>query len=307
MQGEESSTSIHQEKGEVMERKKALEILELPHDATIDDIEKRMLVLYKKFRQLEKDERGYTLEDIDKAYKTLKGISYYDPEEERKKKQRRENPNPLFKLLKIDEEKARNFIYYNKWHALGILALIVFIVMTVVSIINRVDPDLKILIAGKIYMPETEMFSKKISEELETVEHAQVQNIYLSGEAKSEADIAMQSKFTVEIAAGNNDIFIIDEEKYFMLATQGAFRPVKEFIKDLSTLGIDEKQNEDLIVTMELNDNVIYEPDLYGIDVSGNKYLLDAGIVGERMILAFGSAGEYHENAAAFAELIFKK
>lgn len=290
----------------MMERDKALEILELPDDATIEDIEKRMLVLYKKFRQMDKDERGYTLEDIDKAYKSLKGISYVDPEEEKRKKQRKENPNPIFKLLKVDEEKALNFIYYYKWHALGILAAIVFIVMTVISLVNRVDPDLKILIAGKIYMAETQTFAQKISEELETVEHAQVQNIYLTDEAKSEVDYAMQSKFTVEIAAGNNDIFIIDEEKYFLLAKQGAFRPVKEFIKDLGALGIDEEQNEDLIVTMELNDDVTYDPDLYGIDVSDNKYLLDAGIISERMILAFGAAGEYPENAVAFAELIFK-
>lgn len=290
----------------IMERDKALEILELPKDATIDDIERRMLVLYKKFRQLEKDERGYTLEDIDKAYKSLKGIVYTDPEEERKKKQRREKPNPIFRLLKIDEEKARNFIYYYKWHAIGILVAIIFVVTTVISIVNKVDPDLRILIAGKIYMAETEAFAEKISNELETVENAQVQNIYLSGETKSEADVAMQTKFTVEIAVGNNDIFIIDEEKYFMLAKQGAFRPVKEFIVDLSALGIDETLNEDLIVTMELGDDVTYEPELYGIDVSGSKYLLDAGIISERMILAFGSAGEYPQNAAAFAKLILK-
>jgi hypothetical protein len=289
-----------------MERDKALEILELPQDAAIEDVEKRILVLYKKFRQLEKDERGYTIEDIDKAYKSLKGIFYSDPEEERKKKQRRENPNPIFKLLKIDEEKALNFIYYYKWHALGILAVIVFAVMTIISVVKKVDPNLRILIAGKIYMSETTAFEEKITNELETVEKAQVQNIYLSGEARSEADVAMQTKFTVEIAVGNNDIFIIDEEKYFMLATQGAFKPVKDFIGDLRALGIDEELNKDLIVTMELNDCITYEPELYGIDVSDNAYLLDAGIISERMIMAFGSAGEFPQNAAAFAELILK-
>lgn len=289
-----------------MERDKALEILELPQDAAIEDVEKRILVLYKKFRQLEKDERGYTIEDIDKAYKSLKGIFYLDPEEERKKKQRRENPNPIFKLLKIDEEKALNSIYYYKWHALGILAVIVFAVMTIISVVKKVDPNLRILIAGKIYMSETTAFEEKITNELETVEKAQVQNIYLSGEARSEADVAMQTKFAIEIAAGNNDIFIIDEEKYFMLATQGAFKPVKDFIGDLRALGIDEELNKDLIVTMELNDGITYEPELYGIDVSDNAYLLDAGIISERMIMAFGSAGEFPQNAAAFAELILK-
>ena len=166
--------------------------------------------------------------------------------------------------------------------------------------------NLRILIAGKIYMSETTAFEEKITNELETVEKAQVQNIYLSGEARSEADVAMQTKFTVEIAVGNNDIFIIDEEKYFMLATQGAFKPVKDFIGDLRALGIDEELNKDLIVTMELNDGITYEPELYGIDVSDNAYLLDAGIISERMIMAFGSAGEFPQNAAAFAELILK-
>lgn len=289
-----------------MDKEKALEILELSQDATIEDIEKRILVLYKKFKQHKKDDRGYTFEDIDKAYKCLKGIIYSDPEEEKKKKHRQENPNPFFKLLKVDEEKARNFIYYYKWHAVGLVALITVAILIVLSLVNRVDPNLKILITGKVYLSETNALAENITSKLEAVENTQLQNIYLSGEAKTEADVALQTKFAVEIAAGNNDIFIVDEEKYFMLATQGAFKPVKEIIGDLEALGIDEKQHEDLIVTMDISDDTTYEPDLYGIDVSDNKYLLDAGIMADRMILAFGSAGDYPENAKAFAELILK-
>ncbi len=289
-----------------MDREKALEILELPQNTTTEDVEKRILVLNKKFKNAEKDDRGYTIQDIEEAYKIVRGITYSDPEEEAKKKKRRENPNPLFKLLRVDEEKARNFIYYYKWHALGIVAIIAFMAMVILSVANRVDPNLRILIAGKVYIAETEALSEKITNELESVEKAQVQNVYLSGEIKSEADAGVLTKFTVEIMAGNNDIFIIDEDEYLMLAKQGGFYPVKDFIEDLSTFGIDEEQNEDLIVTMDLDDDNIYEPDLYGIDVSDNPYLLEAGISADRMILAFGSSGEYPENAKAFAELIFQ-
>lgn len=290
----------------IMEREKALEILELPQDATTDDIEKRILVLYKKFRQMEKDGRGYTLEDVERAYKSLKGINYCDPEEEKKKQERSERPNPVFRLFGIDEEKARNFIYYYKWHVLGVLAAIIIIIATVLSLVSRVDPDLKILIAGKIFVGDTSVLAEKIADELETVKNAQVQNVYLSGEAKTEADMAMQAKFTVEIMAGNNDIFIIDEEKYFMLAKQGAFKPVKELIGNPDTLGIDEKLNEDLVVAMDPEDGVIYEPELYGIDVSRSKYLFDAGIISDRIIMAFGTSGEFPENAVAFAELVLR-
>lgn len=289
-----------------MDKEKALEILELPQDSSVDDIERRIAVLYKKFKNIEKDERGYTIQDIDKAYMIVKGITYSDPEEEKKKKERRENPNLLFKLLGVDEEKARNFIYYYKWHALGLFAIIAVTVMIVLSIVNRVNPNLKIIITGKVYIAETAVFSEKITNELESVENTQVQNIYLSGESNSEADVAMQTKFAVEIAAGNNDIFIIDEEKYFMLATQGAFKPVKDFIGDLSAFGLDEELNEDLIVTMDLGDDITYEPELYGIDVSNNTYLLDAGVMADRMILAFGAAGEYPENAKAFTKLLLE-
>jgi len=289
-----------------MDRKKALDILELPQDATIEDIEKRIQVLYRKFRSTEKDERGYTFRDIDEAYRTLKGISFSDPEEEEKKRKRRERPNPVFKLLRIDEEKARNFIYYYKWHALAIIGVIILAVLTIRSVINKVDPDLKILIAGKIYVEDTSSLASRIDEVLETVNNAQVQNIYLTGEMNTQADIAYETKFTVELTAGNNDIFIIDEEKYFMLAKQGAFRPVGEIIGDLDSLGIDEKLNEDLMVAMELDDGETYEPALYGIDVTGNKYLQDAGATAERMIMAFGIMGQYPENAAAFAELMLK-
>jgi len=289
-----------------MDRKKALEILELPEDATIEDVEKRIQVLFRKFRNIEKDERGFTFRDIDDAYRMLKGIAFSDPEEEARKRYRREHPNPLFKLLRIDEEKARNFIYYYKWYALAIIAVIAIAVCFILSVVNRDDPDLKVLIAGRIYVENTELLAQKAEEEIETVKEAHVQNIYLTGEINTEADIAYQTKFTVELAAGNNDIFIIDEEKYFMLARQGAFIPVREFIGDPDAFGIDEKLNEDLIVAMDPEDGITYEPELYGIDVTDNKYLQDAGAVAERMIMAFGATGENRENAAAFAEMMLK-
>ena len=89
-----------------MDRKEALKVLGLKEDATIDEIDKRMNILYRKFRNIEKDENGHTLEDIDKAYRIARGIAYHDPETELRKKKMRENPSFIFRLLKVDEEKA---------------------------------------------------------------------------------------------------------------------------------------------------------------------------------------------------------
>ena len=67
-----------------MDKEKALEILGLREDASSEEIEKRILVLYKKFKQGSQDSRGYTIEDVEKAYKTIRGITYTDVEEEKK-------------------------------------------------------------------------------------------------------------------------------------------------------------------------------------------------------------------------------
>ena len=134
-----------------MDRKEALKVLGLKEDATIDEIDKRMNILYRKFRNIEKDENGHTLEDIDKAYRIARGIAYHDPETELRKKDA-ENPSFIFRLLKVDEEKARNFIYYHKWHALIGLIVLVVLISFIVSIATKVEPDLKILVAGDILL-----------------------------------------------------------------------------------------------------------------------------------------------------------
>lgn len=289
-----------------MDKEKALSILDLTEEASPEDIEKRISVLYKKFKNIKKDDRGYTILDVDEAYKTLMGITFMDPEAEAKRQKRKENPNPIFKLLKIDEEKARNFFYYYKWHMLGTIVAIIAIVATITSIVKNVDPDLKILITGNLYVDNPEIIAEDISKRMEEVEKAQVLNVYLSGRLNSQADMAMQTKFTIEIAVGENDIYIVDEEKYFQLAKQGAFKPIEDMLGNLSSIGIDYNKQDDLVLAIETDDENKYEPKLYGIDVSNSEYLRESGIIGERFILCFGLSGKYPENAKNFVIDVLK-
>ncbi|NLB79761.1 MAG: hypothetical protein GX796_13240 [Clostridiaceae bacterium] len=283
-----------------MDKKKALEILELKDDVSSEEIEKRIAVLYKKFKHGGLDNRGYTIEDVEKAYKTVSGITYTDAEEEKKKELRKQHPNPILKLLKVDEEKARNFIYYYRWHGIAILMIIVAIVLTINSLANREEPNLKIIIGGDLYISDSQVIEDEISLKTNGSINAQVQNVYLTDDGNSQMEIGMQTKFTVELIAGNNDVFILDEAKYLQYVSQGAFKPVEELLGDISSLGIDIKLNEDLFASIESDTGNEVEKELYGIDISDNKMLREAGVTGKRMILACGHSGENSNNTIIF-------
>ncbi len=282
-----------------MDKKKALEILELKEDVSSEEIENRIAVLYKKFKQGGSDLRGYTLEDVEKAYMTVSGRIYTNTEEEKKQRYRREHPNPILKTLKVDEEKARNFLYYYKWHGIIILLVILVVVSIINSLANRDNPNLKVLIGGNIYISDPQVIEERIALETEGIINAQVQNIFLSGEQNSEMEMAMHTKFAVELAAGNNDIFILDETKYFELAEKGVFKPVETLFEDINTLGFDLKRSEDLYASV-YDEGEKNEKYLYGIDISDNKMLKDVGLQGERFILALGHTGENSNNTIIF-------
>lgn len=287
-----------------MDRKTAFEILGLKEDATQDEIVKRMDVLYRKFKHMERDERGYTLSDMDEAYKVVCGITYYDEKAEAEKRYRKEHPNPIFKLLKIDEEKARNFIHYYKWHAIIAVAVITAVISVIVSIATKTEPNLKVIVAGDIYAYDTEIFEERIKDEIKGATEPLVQNIYLSDKNDAQYQMAMQTKYIVEVSSGNNDIFILDEDKYFELAGEGAFLPVRDVLGDPDALGIEADRYEDLMVKVE--DDTQNTQDIYGIDVTDSQFLKDIGLVGDRFIAAFGYSAENLENAAEFMKLIVK-
>lgn len=289
-----------------MDKKKALEILELKEDVSKEEIDNRITVLYKKFIRGGKDNRGYTLEDVENAYKTLSGITYTDVNEEKIKELRKKHPNPIFKLLKVDEEKARNFIYYYKWHMMAILLVVAVIVLTINSLANRVEPNLKIIIGGNLYISDTQIIEEEISKRTDGSINSRVQNIYLTDGQNSELEMSMQTKFTVELMAGNNDIFILDEDKFMQLSKLGAFIPVEKVLGDISGLGIDIKLNEDLFVSIESDTGNEDVKELYGIDISDNKMLREAGVTGKRMILAFGHSGEYFNNTIIFSKKLLE-
>ena len=194
-----------------LDREKALEILQLNSEATKDDVSKRYSILTRKFRTMEKDERGYTIEDVTHAYNLLMGITYIDKKEEERQRALRENPPLLARLLKVDPVKLENFFHYYKIHMIISVAVIAILFFSIRSCINQVEPDFTLICYGKIYCQDPELIENDVKERLPGLEAPSVQ--FISSMAEDpQYQYASQMKFVAMIAAREVDIVIMDKE-----------------------------------------------------------------------------------------------
>lgn len=282
-----------------MDRRRALEIFGLREDATKEIIIKRYNVLFKKTRYSDTKDAGYTREELDEAYKLLMGIEYRDPEAERKKLERQKHPNPVFKALGIDQDKLSNFIYYYKWYFIGGALVLALVISVIVSLVNRVDPDFKLIVAGEIQVMDIDAVEKATGA-LIGAQEPQAQYIPISDKIDSPSLTAFEQKLSVELMAGSNDIFILDMNLYKRLAPFGAFVPLDDRLEELGITSYDEE----LVVAVENDDGESYPPRLYGVDVTGSRILEEQGVMGERMIAVMMINGENTENALVYIRML---
>lgn len=283
-----------------MDRRRALEIFGLGEDASKETINKRYNVLFKKMRFSQNQDVGFTREELDEAYKLLMGIEYHDPEEERKKLARQQHPNPVLKALGIDQDKLSNFIYYNKWKFIIGTLVLLFVIYTVVSIVNRVEPDFKLVIAGEIYVEDIDAAEQALKT-MVGIQEPQAQHIPISDKLDPQLQSAYEQKLTVEIMAGGNDVFIVDMNLYKRLAPFGAFAPLDDRLEEL---GIDS-YDEQLLVALQTEDGE-NAPRLYGVDVTGSRFLKEQGINGERLIAVMMANAEHPEYALEFIKRLME-
>jgi hypothetical protein len=285
-----------------MDREQALKILDLNESATSEDVAKRYDVLFRKFRNADTDSKGRTWEQIEEAYRFLMGIDYVDPEEERRKEARRKHPNPIFKLLGVDEYKARNFIHYYKWMFIVSAVAIAAVIWIVTSLVNRVDPDLKVILAGKVVLADTTAMEEGLKELVEGVVAPQIQCITLSDELDPQIQSASVQKLSVEFMVGGNDIFIMDKDLYLEYASYGAFTALDDMMDEL---GIKE-YDEDLVVGVSVEGEEEIPPKLYGVDVSDSPLLRDYGVLGDTLIAAIRPGAENPGNGEAYFKLLIE-
>ncbi|NLY18912.1 MAG: hypothetical protein GX045_08195 [Clostridiaceae bacterium] len=265
------------------DRIEACKILGVNQDATKDEIAKRYGVLARKFRTIEKDENGYTIEDITKAYNLLMGITYIDKAEEERQRALRENPPILSRILKKDPVKVENFLHYYKIYFIVGAILLVALFSLVRSCITNVPPDFYMVFYGNIYTDSEEKISNDLINNYPDITAPSVEVLPLmSGDPQYEAAIRM--KMAAMTATREIDIILLDEETFKESALQGMFHPLDDFVNELDFPEEAYIKASARIGETEDGKPVFEEAKKYGIDITDSEFIKENNIVAEKVI-----------------------
>lgn len=287
----------------MLELKDAYEILGIKEGAGKDEIIKRYNLLLKKHRLNSNDDSegaasGAAIQEINRAYNLLMGYG------DKGQAQEEASPkstilSPLFKKAGIDEKKARNFFYYHKFHILAAIVIVVIIGSFVSSIVNNVEPDLNIIIAGEIQVNDIDAMKETIINTLPNIKEVSIDPIFLSSDPKSQIDLSMKTKFITLIAAGDLDVLILDRTNFEDLGKKGAFLDL-DYLADQKV--IDKETNKKNILKEEESG----EEHLYGIDVTNSPLLKNIDTQGKELIAVIRANCKHYENSLSFIKLLVR-
>lgn len=276
-----------------MEKADAYKILGLTENSSRTEVEKRYTVYLRRMKNTPKEELDFDFNEITAAYNLLMGYIVEEDESEKKA------PNPFLMKLGIDSNKLSNNLYYFKWHIIiGIISLVV-IVSTVYGCVTRVDPDFYLVVMGDIYLEDSDTLESAVLPELEGAQAMAVENLYLSG-SQEQVDptvySAMLQKASVLIAAGDIDVFIVDQANFDRYVDQGGYYRLDEFLPQYK---VDEQRL--LLAQVEGYDE---SPYVYGIDVSDSTFFEENRMFGRKMILTISARVKNMEYAQELFQMI---
>ena len=281
---------------EQMDKKKALEILGLNQDATRHDVSNRYGVLTRKFKTIEKDENGYTINDITKAYNLLMGITFIDKAEEERQKALRENPPLLSRIINKDPIKIENFFHYYKTHIIVGIIVLITMFSIIRSCVNNVPSDFNILFYGNIYTEQTEKISTDLVNNYSDITTPYIEVLtFMQNDPQYESAIRM--KIAAMAATQELDIVLLDEVTFKEHAKQGMFLPLDDLTDDLGfpiesyvegTEKIDETENYE----------PIYGPaKKYGINITESEFVKENDIYADNVIITIAVNSKRIEKA----------
>lgn len=284
-----------------MDIKEAREILGVKEGATKEQIERSYFVILKRHRMAaaeSEEQKNTASEEIDRAtaaYNLLMGYNTEAFAEERNIK-----PNPLLKKLGIDEYKLRNFFHYYKFHMLFGIITLLLIIYGVRSCVTRVEPDLSIAFIGDFRYYSSDIMENAIKESVPGIEAPTVDGAYITSEGLGKQDYSMQMKAMVLFAAGDIDVYILDEANFLTYGNESAFESMDELIQQFN---VDSSKNQ--IYVLKPKDEP--EEHVYGIDVSDSEILNNQGIIGDKKIVAISARAPHREKALMFVRSLLNK
>ena len=138
-------------------------------------------------------------------------------------------------LKRFSKEWWNNYWFYYKWHTIAGVVALALIIGTIVEVVNRVNPDIDIMIASQYMFSDEQLEAIKAgvsdvisdinNDDLKTV---QIMSLNTSLEPKDEMQAAAREKLYLEFAAGDSFIFFMDKGLFDIYNKEDLFIELKD-------------------------------------------------------------------------------
>ena len=285
-------------------RKEAFALLGLPTQATRDEITRRYDILIRKMKSDPAGPEAAARGDIEAAYQLLAGITYHDPEAEKRLRERDARPGLLARLLHMDQTKLDNLIHYYRWPVLGALAGVALLVWILATTVFRPPYDFVMLLAGSVYVEDQAVLTRQLMEKLPDTGNPMISVVYFDEQTDGQMLSAVAQKLVVEIGYGENDILIVDRAVFDQYAEQGAFMNLDALLDRYGTNAEAQAAQRVTVLPDAMAEGDDTMPHVYGIDVTDSPLLREAGVFGPEMIAVFGLKSGFPDKGDAVMRLI---
>ena len=152
-------------------------------------------------------------------------------------------------------ERVDYYWYYYKWHTFVIICLLLALTATIVSCVNRVEPDLRILLISDVATSEEDeqVFIKKYSQFIEDVNNDGKKSIsisliqfsnFTSATVNPELESASEIKLRAELMSGEAQLIIFKDNVTDYLDGFGTFADLSEYENDKGYFDVDTDDKE---------------------------------------------------------------
>lgn len=148
--------------------------------------------------------------------------------------------------IQVSRERVKNHLQYDWWkYIIGVLATVFLwsMVTTMVRPQTPADKKVEIYLVGDYLLEEkAEPISDRILEEFPELLEVNFMHIPLGDDPQME--YMGRQKLMAMLASQTGDIFAFEKEEFEIMANQGAFMPLDDYIDDLKVWFSDEELEE---------------------------------------------------------------
>lgn len=287
-----------------MDIKLAYQILGLQEGATLEDVEKRFLILIKKqktLHYLEKDQT--TIEQINsdqtnEAYTVLRAYLLNETNDENE-----------IGWKKSFKKNFQHYFHYYKYHALALFIVIILVVSLINSTVDSINKKTELAKQPPVALTVT-LFGEYINEDLTPLHNnvaamfsewnrINVDLLYSPTETNSQQDMGSTIKNQAILSNSSPDVLIVDPHHFDLFVRNGSFLSLDE----ISPEAIEHAGKNRLVYDQADDDTTDH---LYGINIADSTIFEGSGISGSEKIAVIIEGTDHFEKALNFVNEVSK-